>query len=49
MFQDAFHSAWEEQSDSTPEYVLEDSSDESDDIVAYDMEMSRYMTIANRE
>ena len=40
-FQDAFHSAQEEQSDSAPEYVLEDSGEESDDIVAYDMEMSR--------
>ena len=48
-FWDAFHSAREEQSDSAPEYVLEDSSEESDDIVAYDMEMSRYTTVANRD
>ena len=48
-FWDAFHSAREEQSDFAPEYVLEDSSDESDDIVAYDMETSRYTTVANRE
>ena len=48
-FQDAFHSAQEKQSDSVPEYVLEDSGDESDDIVAYDMETSRYMTVADRE
>ena len=47
-FQDAFHSDQEEQSDSVPEYVLKDSGDESDDIVAYDMEMSRYMTVTNR-
>ena len=44
-FRDAFHSAWEEQSDSAPEYVLEDSGDEFDDIVAYDMETSRYTTV----
>ena len=48
-FWDALHSAQEEQSDSAPEYVLEDSGNESDDIVAYDMETSHYMTIADRE
>ena len=48
-FQDAFHSAWEEQSDSAPEYVLEDSSNESDDIVVYDMETSCYTMVTNRE
>ena len=48
-FRDAFHNAWEEQSDSVPEYVLEDSSDESNDIVVYDTETSRYMMVANRE
>ena len=48
-FRDAFHSAQEEQSDSATEYVLEDSSKESDDIVAYDMEMSRYTTVADRD
>ena len=48
-FRDAFHSAQEEQSDSVPEYVLEDSADESNDIVAYDMETSHYTTIADRE
>ena len=48
-FQDAFHSAREEQSDSAPEYVLEDSGDESDDIVAYDTEMSRYTMVTDRE
>ena len=46
---DAFHSARKEQSDSAPEYVLEDSGDESDDIVAYDTETSHYMTVADRE
>ena len=49
VFWDAFHSAREEQSDSTPEYVLEDSGDEFDDIVAYDTETSCYTTIADRE
>ena len=48
-FWDAFHSAQEEQSDSVPEYVLEDSGNESDDIVVYDTETSRYTTVANRE
>ena len=49
VFRDAFHSAREEQSDSAPEYVLEDSGNESDDIVVYDTETSHYTTIANRE
>ena len=49
VFQDAFHSAQEEQSDSVPEYVIEDSSDESDDIVAYDTETSRYTMVTDRE
>ena len=48
-FWDAFHSAQEEQSDSVPEYVLEDSGEESDDIVAYDTEMSRYTTVTDRD
>ena len=47
-FQDAFHSAQEEQSDSAPEYVLEDSGEESDDIMAYDTETFHYMTVADR-
>ena len=34
-FRDAFHSAQEEQSDSAPEYVLEDSGDESDDMCTF--------------
>ena len=48
-FQDAFHSAQEEQSDSVPEYVLEDSDNESDDILAYDTETSHYTMVADRE
>ena len=46
---DAFHSAREDLSDSPPEYLLEDSGDESDDIVAYDTTTSRYTTVADRE
>ena len=49
VFQDAFHSAQEEQSDSAPEYMLEDSGEESDDIVMYDTETSRYTKIADRD
>ena len=48
-FHEAFHSAWEEQSDSALEYMIEDSGDESDDIVVYDTEMSRYTMVADRE
>ena len=48
-FWDAFHSAQEEQSNSDPEYVLEDSGDESHDIVAYDTETSHYTMVADRE
>ena len=48
-FQDAFHSAREEHSDSAPEYVLENSGDESNNIMVYDTETSRYMTVADRE
>ena len=49
VFRDTFHSAQEEQSDSAPEYVLEDSGEESDDIVVYDMETSCYMMVADRD
>ena len=48
-FRDAFHSTQEEQSDSVPEYVLEDSGKESDDILAYDMETSHYKMVADRD
>ena len=48
-FRDAFHSVQEEQSDSVPEYVLEDSREEFDDIVVYDTETSHYMIVANRD
>ena len=49
VFWDAFHSAQEEQSDSVAEYMLEDSGEESDDIVAYDTETSRYMMVTDRD
>ena len=48
-FWDTFHSAQEEQSDSAPEYVLEDSSEEYDDIVVYNTETSHYTTVADRD
>ena len=48
-FRDTFHSAREEQSDSVPEYVLEDNGNESDDIVVCDTETSCYMMVTNRE
>ena len=48
-FCEAFHSTQEEQSDSAPEYVIEDSGEESDDIVVFDMETSHCTTVADRE
>ena len=41
---DAFHSTQEDQWDSPPEFLSDDSDEESDDIVAYDTTMSRYTT-----
>ena len=41
---DTFHSAQEDQWDSPPESLPNDSDEESDDIVAYDTTMSRYTT-----
>ena len=41
---DAFHSTQEDQWDSPPESLPDDSDKESDDIVAYDTTMSRYTT-----
>ena len=41
---DAFHSAQEDQWDSPPEFLPDDSDEESDDIVAYDTTTSRYTT-----
>ena len=41
---DTFHSAQEDQWDSLPESLPDDSDEESDDIVAYDTTTSRYTT-----
>ena len=46
---DAFHSAQEDQWDSLPESLANDSDEESDDIVAYDTTMSQYTTRTERE
>ena len=55
-FHDQFHpnlseyrSAQEEQSDSLPEYTLDESGDESDDVVGYDFTNGHYTTVANRD
>ena len=46
---DAFHSAQEDQRDSLPESLPDDSDKESDDIVAYDTTTSRYSTRSERD
>ena len=46
---DAFHSAQEDQWDSPPESLPDDSDEESDDIVVYDTTMSRYTTRSERD
>ena len=46
---DAFHSAQEDQWDSLPESLPDDSDEESDDIVAYDTTTSRYTTRTERD
>ena len=46
---DTFHSAQEDQWDSPPESLLDDSDEESDDIVAYDTTTSRYTTRTERD
>ena len=55
-FRDQFHpnlsgyrSAQEEQSDSPPEYTLDESGDESDDVVGYDFTNGHYTTVADRD
>ena len=55
-FHDQFHpnlseyqSAQEEQSDSPPEYTLDESGDESDDVVGYDFTNGHYTTVADRD
>ena len=44
-----FQSAQEEQSDSPPEYTLDDSEDESDEIVGYDLTNGRHTTKADQD
>ena len=39
----------EEESDSPPEYTIDDSGDKSDDVVGYDLTNGRYTTIADRD
>ena len=46
---DTFHSAQEDQWDSLPESLPNDSNEESDDIVAYDTATSRYTTRTERD
>ena len=46
---DAFHSTQEDQWDSLPESLPDDSDEESDDIVAYDTTTSRYTTRTERD
>ena len=46
---DAFHSAQEDQWDSPPESLVDDSDEESDDVVAYDTTTSRYTTRSERD
>ena len=44
LVRDAFHSAQEDQWDSPPESLPDDSDEESDDIVAYNTTTSQYTT-----
>ena len=44
-----YQSAQEEQSDSPPEYTIDDSGDESDDVVGYDLTNGHYTTRADRD
>ena len=46
---DTFHSAQEDQWDSPPESLPNDSDEESDDVVAYDTTTSRYTTRTERD
>ena len=49
LARDAFHSTQEDQWDSPPESLADDSDKESDDIVAYDTTTSRYTTRSERD
>ena len=46
---DTFHSTQEDQWDSPPEFLPDDSDEESDDIVAYDTTTSQYTTRTERD
>ena len=46
---DTFHSAQEDQWDSPPESAVDDSDEESDDVVSYDTTTSRYTTRSQRD
>ena len=49
LVRDAFHSAQEDQWDSPPESLPDDSDEESDDIVVYDTTTSQYTTRTERD
>ena len=49
LARDAFHSAQEDQWDSPPESLPDDSDEESDDIMAFDITTSRYTTRTERD
>ena len=49
LARDAFHSAQEDQWDSPPESLVDDSDEESDDFIAYDTTTSRYTTRSERD
>ena len=44
-----YQSTQEEESDSLPEYTVDDSGDELDDVVGYDLTNGRYTTVADRD
>ena len=44
-----YQSTQEEESDSPPEYTVDDSGDESDDVVGYDLTNGHYTTVADRD
>ena len=46
---DAFHSTQEDQWDSPPEFLVNDSDEESDDVVSYDTTTSQYTTRSQRD
>ena len=55
-FRDAFHPdlseyqlTMEGESDSPPEYTVDDSGDESDDVVGYDLTNGCYTTVTDRD